>query len=293
MSVPRPLVENRLSSGVDHPTRYRIAADHHERELAEVFGDTYLDSIINSIVNQPRSLQKRIGPSEMGIECERAILHKLNGDQEPNRGDVPWKATIGTAVHTYMDDEVFTPASKPGMEQQGRWLVEQRVTVGEVNGIPITGSTDLFDTWGGIVADHKFVGKSTLQKYRAHGPSPTYRAQAHLYGRGWVNRGYKVRMVAICFLPREGDLPDAFIWTEPYQEQIALDAIARVDRLARLLAIVGIDQALAPYGECSDRWCRWCGSGNSFGRRPMAPSTAALIGGAPPPATTTAGLLAQ
>lgn len=235
------------------------------------FADDYMSVIVDSIVNQPRSLQRRIGPSEMGIECNRAILHKLNGDDEPARADIPWKPTIGTAVHAYLE-EAFGAA-----KHNGRWLIEQRVEVGEVAGVKITGSADLFDQAHGAVLDHKIVGRSTLKGYRAHGPSEQYRRQAHLYGRGFAAAGHNVKWVTICFLPREGELADSVIWSEPYDENLALETIARVDGLARLLAILGIDKAIELYPACSDRWCRWCGSGSSFGRQSVAATTAELF----------------
>ncbi len=271
--------EARKTAAVRHPgVRYTLAADHDQHDIAVSIADTYLDTIVDAIVNQPRSLQRRIGPSEMGVECNRAILHKLNGDEEPRDARPPWKPTIGTAVHTYLE-EAFEKASQPGQEQEGRWLTEKRVTVGEVGGVKITGSTDLFDTWTGTVMDHKITGKSTTQKYRAHGPSRQYYIQAMLYGKGWKAAGYDVRMVAICFLPREGELSgDSFIWTAPYDEQAALDALARLNGLSALLKAAGIEQALTLYGECDDRWCRWCSSGSSFGKRPMATSTKGLLG---------------
>lgn len=270
-------VESRKTAAVRHNgIRYSLAHQHEHSDQAVSLADAYLDIIADSIVNQPRSLQKRIGPSEMGVECERAILHKLNGDQEP-RGGIPWKPTIGTAVHTYLE-EAFEKASAPGQEQAGRWLTERRVTVGEIAGTTITGSTDLFDTWTGTVMDHKIIGKSTGKKYRAHGPSRQYYIQAMLYGKGWKAAGHNVKMVAICFLPREGELSgDTFIWTAPYDEQAALDAIARANGLAAVLAAVGIDKALTLYGECDDRWCRWCGSGSSFGNRPLQTTTKGLL----------------
>lgn len=270
-------VESRKTAAVRHNgIRYSLAHQHEHSDQAVSLADAYLDIIADSIVNQPRSLQKRIGPSEMGVECERAILHKLNGDQEP-RGGIPWKPTIGTAVHTYLE-EAFEKASAPGQEQAGRWLTERRVTVGEIAGTTITGSTDLFDTWTGTVMDHKIIGKSTGKKYRAHGPSRQYYIQAMLYGKGWKAAGHNVKMVAICFLPREGELSgDTFIWTAPYDEQAALDAIARANGLAAVLAAVGIEKALTLYGECDDRWCRWCGSGSSFGNRPLQTTTKGLL----------------
>lgn len=278
MSEKKIKVETRRSVGVDHPINYKIAADHEFRELAEGIADTYMEVIINSIVNQPRSLQKRIGPSEMGVECRRAVLHKLNGDPEPPRGSVPWKPTIGTAVHDYLE-RAFTSASAKDDAQRGRWLTEERVNVGEIAGKMIDGSTDLFDTFGHAVMDHKIVGKSTLTKYRAHGPSEQYRQQAHLYGKGWADDGFQVKLVMICFLPREGELTDTFIWSEPYSEFEAQKTLNRINGLESLRLTLGIDQALSLYPDpCDDRWCKWCGSGNSFGARPMANDTASLFG---------------
>jgi hypothetical protein len=75
--------------------------------------------------------------------------------------------------------------------------------VGHIAGQEIWGSTDLFDHDTRTVIDHKIVGKSTLDNARRHGPSPTYRTQAHLYGMGWINAGQPVTDVAIAYLPRQ------------------------------------------------------------------------------------------
>lgn len=268
--------ERRLATGVDNPIRYWITADHHLRGLAEEIGDTYMDMIVNSIVNQPRSLQKRIGPSEMGQDCSRAILHRLNGDRPQKRKDIPWKPTIGTAMHTYLED-VFGQASQPGELQEGRWLVENRVNIAQLAGEDISGSTDLFDTWNRVVMDHKVVGNFMLRKYRSNGPSNQYRNQGHLYGKGWKDKGYDVQMVAICFLPREGELTDSYIWTEPYQEQVALDAIARCQQLAALLDIVGINQALEMFPPCTEYFCDWCKTEDKPKPEPTATAITGLL----------------
>jgi len=268
-------VTTQTSAGVRHPIRYALAAEHPRRDAAMGIAETYLDTIIEAIVNHPRSQQKRIGPSEMGIECRRALLHKLNGDTEPPRPDVPWKPTIGTAVHDWLE-RVFTDDSGPG-HQEGRWLTEERVTVGAVGMQEIDGSTDLYDTWGKAVIDHKIVGASTRKKYRAHGPSAQYRKQAHLYGKGWEDDGWQVDLVMICFLPREGELTDTFIWSEPYDRSIAEETVAMVDRLDQLRRTLGIEAALALYPPCDDRWCDWCGTRTSFPKRDPAQTTAELF----------------
>lgn len=269
-------VQARRSVGVEHPIRYSLDAPPELVDAAAGLADCYLDVIVDSIVTQPRSLQKRIGPSEMGDPCTRALLHKLAGDREPERS-VPWKPTIGTAMHAYLE-EAFTAASAPGQEQEGRWLTEVEVTVGTVGGVEVTGHTDLYDSWLKAVVDHKLIGKSTMKKYRAHGPGDQYRTQAHLYGLGHIRAGRPVKMVAIAFLPREGELTDTFIWAEPYNEAIALAAIARCDALANLLNTIGLDAALAMYPVCDNTWCRWCGTGSPFPPMPPATTVGELIG---------------
>ncbi len=201
--------------------------------------------IETALLNQPRSQQVRIGPSEIGTPCDRCLIHKLAGTIATEAG-VPWLPFVGTAVHAALED-IFTQANA-GCPV--RWLTETTVSVGSVGGIDITGHADLFDLHTGTVMDWKVVGKTTLDKVRRHGPSQTYRAQGHLYGRGFTRRGLQVQTVRILFLPRNAiSLTDAVIWEEPYDEQIALAALGRADMFAAAIAAMGADAVLAMAGE--------------------------------------------
>lgn len=231
------------------------AVDTVPASRRDVLAD-YVDVIERSIAAHPRSLQKRIGPSEIGIDCERRLIHKIAGDDEPADTRIPWKPALGTAMHTQLEE--WFNADNARYDPIQRWVCEDRVDVGELGDTHITGSTDLFDTFTYTVLDHKIVGNSTLQKYRTHGPSRQYRTQAHLYGRGWVRRGYPVQRVAICFLPREAEWSKRYLWTEAYDEQVALNALNRLNMLAGLIEVVGKEQALAAYDPCDDIWCPWC-----------------------------------
>lgn len=216
----------------------------------------YLHVISDGITNQPRSLQKAIGPSEIGAPCARRLGYKLLGlperDQPPN-----WKATVGTGAHMWLETAFDADNLRIAQaEGQERWLVETRVSVGEVNGVEITGSCDLYDRWTGTVIDHKTVGPTQLRKYRTSGPGDQYRVQAHLYGRGWIRKGLPVTTVAVAFLPRNGELAEAHIWHEPYNEQIAIDALQR---------LTGIDLACRALGPAAlaalptaDQYCGLC-----------------------------------
>jgi len=221
--------------------------DDHVTELFTIISD--------AITNQPRSLQTRIGPSEIGIPCNRRIGYKLAGTPESNKRGVAFKPWIGTQAHEGMA-MIMTNASLA--TEDARWIVEGKVTVGEVDGVPITGSADLFDKRAGIVFDWKFTTKNKIREtYRPHGPGDQYRIQAHLYGRGFAAKGHDVKHVAIIFMTRDGDFADRYVWSEPYDEQIALDALARVDGIAAALRLMGPEKAI-PALPMAESHCTFC-----------------------------------
>lgn len=189
-----------------------------------------------AILDQPRSQQTLIGPSEIGIDCDRCLGHKLAGT--PKAREVAWLPYIGTAMHAQLE-RVFLDAGK-----DGRWASESRVWVGDIDGQEIHGSCDLYDAHTGTVVDFKVVGATTLRLAR-HGPSAQYQVQAHLYGRGWQHNGVDINTVAIWYMPRNATrLSEGVWWDEPYNEQVALDALARADALAKAIRILGAEQIL-------------------------------------------------
>lgn len=213
----------------------------------------YLDVIKRAVANHPRSLQRRIGPSEVGHPCARRIGYKLLDADENPRDDTPWLPTIGTAVHAWLEEQ-FTDEN--AAHDHKRWLTELRVNVGQINGQDVTGSCDLYDRVTATVIDHKVVGATQLKKYKAHGPGDQYRSQIHLYGRGLIARGLPVDTVSIAFLPRNGELTGAYIWHEPYDERVALDALERANGIALTVAGLGIPGlSLLP---TADAYCHRC-----------------------------------
>lgn len=200
----------------------------------------YQHIIEDSIVNAPRSLQKRIGPSEIGTECTRCLILKLAGVEEIR--DVAWLTWVGSAVHAYLEDTFAAKNESLGFQ---RFLIEERVHVGNVNDVPITGKMDLFDLFTAEITDWKIVGKSTLDKVKAKSVPKVYRAQSHLYASGSDRRGLNVHKVRIAFLPRNApSLDHAFIFEEPYSPAIAEAAIKRADFIAREIAQYGLEAVL-------------------------------------------------
>lgn len=202
----------------------------------------YRAVIEDAISNDPRTLQERIGPSGLGDPCNRCLAHQLA--QIPEKRDDAWLPTVGKAVHAWLE-EVFVAFNAQLPAGQVRFLVETEVSVGEVDGVDITGHGDVYDLATAEVTDWKIVGVTTLRKVRKEGPSLTYRRQQHLYGRGFTRRGLPVERVRVAYLPRnEKTLDQAVIWSEPYDEQIAVDALQRADALAKAIRLAGPDAIL-------------------------------------------------
>lgn len=189
--------------------------------------------IEHSILNQPRSLQKRVGPSELGTPCEHCLAAKLAGWVKIET-DVPWLPFIGTAVHAMLEDMFMEyEAVNNAVNTTGkRYLTEFRSTVGTVDGQEITGSVDLVDLAAGMTVDWKIVGATTLREAKL-GPSDVYRGQAHLYAKGLIAAGFDIRHVSIAYLPRNAiSLADAVWWSEPYNPDLPEEILARANRIA-------------------------------------------------------------
>lgn len=214
-----------------------------------------LRTISAAILSAPRNQQRTPGPSELGNPCDRALFYKLAGVEPANirETEVPnLKAQFGSAMHSWLDD-TFGLDNTPG---QTRWLRETRVNVGQIGGKDITGSCDLYDRRTCTVIDWKTTTRKKIQTYRKGGPGELYRQQAHLYGRGWTRRGLPVDTVMVVFLPRDGDLSDAFVWWEPYDEQVALATLARAEALHTAAAALGA--AGAQLMRTVDHYCNFC-----------------------------------
>lgn len=225
--------------------------------------------IIDAAENAPRSLQADLGPSEAGVECPRRLAYRLmnwtkpegNTPQQP--GGDPWPSTVGTAVHAWLADTF-------GKDTSGRWLVENwlRIAPPLVPG----GSCDLYDTHTETVIDWKIVGPTSMRNYKNNGPRRQYVVQAHLYGLGWELAGRHPKRVALAFLPRGGYLSGMWVWSEPYDRQIALDALARLGSIRDLTeAITAAGQIgysagwelipAEPSHSCA--WCPWYRPGSA------------------------------
>jgi hypothetical protein len=206
-----------MALGVLTPTKgERIAAADDTGLRSEL-----ISIIKNFAANAPRSLQRSIGPSQVGTACPRELAYMLS-DLEPTR-DVhdPWPSIVGTAVHSWLADAMA--AANPPPPADPIWIPERRVDVG----FGLRGSSDVFHIPTGCVLDWKILGDTTYRQYTSAGPSEVYRTQAHCYGLGFARAGFQVARVGIVFMGRSKYLKDMFIWSEPWDPERALRALDR------------------------------------------------------------------
>lgn len=208
----------------------------------------------------PRTLQQHLGPSELGVECDRQVVGKLAALPVTNHVSDPWPSIRGTALHAYAE-EAFAAAN--GRDQVMRWVTEQKVTAHPDH----PGTADLYDANEQAVVDHKFLGVTSMTKIR-NAPPRKYRAQLHLYGLGYLNLGLPVKRIAIAAYPATAaSLDGLYVWEQEFtvdgyqltpEAQVLLDEVfaqtaARRAQADELLAgRLGIDQVAThpDSGEC-------------------------------------------
>lgn len=226
------------------------------------------------ISNRPRSLQREIGPSEIGHECGRYVAYKLADVDTINPASklVAWRPQIGVFVHSGLD-EVFTAANSVLDE----WQTEQRVKVAQIPALggdeaeDIYGSGDLYAARTATVLDWKIVGPTTMKKVKAvprgtfapRGASEKYRIQGQSYGIGYVALGLRVQWITIAYLPAAGELHEAYFHTEPFSPAVAAPSIQRLSATRQLLRAMPLSQALE-LTSTSDQFCQKCPFFNDY-----------------------------
>lgn len=140
-----------------------------------------------------RTLQQHLGPSELGVECDRQVAGKLAALPETNHVVDPWPSIRGRALHAFAEDVFASDNLRTGLL---RWLTERKVTPHPEH----PGTADLYDGLEQCVDDHKFLGAGSMDKIRKGWPRK-YLVQLLLYGLGYHLLGLPVRRVAVIAYP--------------------------------------------------------------------------------------------
>lgn len=150
--------------------------------------------VLDHAARAPRTLQQHLGPSELGVECDRQVVGKMAALPATNHVADPWPSIVGTACHAWAE-EAFQGDNE--RSNSLRWLTEQRVTPHPNH----PGTADLYDAVEQVVDDHKFLGESSMAKIRKGWPLK-YKVQLLLYGLGYLSLGLPVRKVVLLAYPR-------------------------------------------------------------------------------------------
>ncbi|MER5252935.1 hypothetical protein [Streptomyces sp. NPDC002855] len=172
-----------------------------------------------------RNAQTTLGPSEIGTPCDRRLVMHLLGVDPVNPGGDNWASFRGTCTHVGLA-EMFDWANA----NTGRFATEIPLTFPSV--LVPKGTGDLLDRVLLLFVDHKTMGSFSLTKLKTEGLTPTQRVQLNMYAYGATLRGEVVERIAVLGWPIQNSTLQA-LWAvdELYDEQIALDALARVERL--------------------------------------------------------------
>ena len=193
--------------------------------------DVLMEALYHKENSRGRSKQKQVGPSELG-GCRRKVWYKLNDQPETNGGELKLAAIMGTAIHA---------AIEKAISKHYNFIIEETV---EFNGMKA--HVDLFIPETGDVVDWKTVKAKNLSYF----PSQQQRWQVQVYGylidKSGKGKPQRVNLVAI---PRDGDERDIKVHSEPYDENIALEALNWLE------AIKAAEEAPAP--EKDETYCKF------------------------------------
>jgi CRISPR/Cas system-associated exonuclease Cas4 (RecB family) len=160
-----------------------------------------------------RSTQVQIGPSELG-GCRRKVWYRLNGQPETNDNELKLAAIMGTAIHAAIEN---------ALADNKEVLLEQTVEYGGMKA-----HVDCFIPGTGDVVDWK----TTKAKNLSYFPSQQQRWQVQVYGYLISKSGLgKVQTVNLVAIPRDGDERDVLVHSEPYDESVALEALAWLEAI--------------------------------------------------------------
>lgn len=160
-------------------------ATRYAAELRRVF--------LDHAARAPRTLQQHLGPSEIGVACDRQVVGKMAALPATNHVVDPWPSIRGTALHAWAADAFDEDNVRRAVL---RWVTEQRVTPHPDH----PGTADLYDAIEQAVVDHKFLGASTMAKIRKGWPRK-YLVQLYLYALGYWLLGLPVRRVVLAAYP--------------------------------------------------------------------------------------------
>ena len=185
-----------------------------------------------------RSQQVEVGPSSVG-GCHRRLWHDLAMTQPTNDGD-KLGAILGTFIHTGIEDAI---------RREDPFGVQYELEIAvEFNGMP--GHVDCYDKINHTVIDWKTNKKGGARYFGANNRQQIWQIQ--LYGYLLKQNGYTVKDVALVGIPRDGKMKDILVHITPYDEAIALEALAHLEKTKEMVSLNIKPSPEKPLAFCAD-----------------------------------------
>jgi hypothetical protein len=172
-------------------------------------GNVLLEVLTAKDKTRARSTQKRVGPSEVG-GCRRRTYYRLN-EQPKTNSTLRLPAIMGTAIHKTIEEAFYREDP----------FAEKYVLEMEVEHEGLMGHIDLYMPDKKELVDWKTTKLKNAKKF----PTPEQKMQVNLYGYLLRKNGYELETVTLVAIARDGDERNIQIWSEPYDESIALEGL--------------------------------------------------------------------
>lgn len=206
---------------------------HGSSPWAEAYGRTMKQLVKDRSARADRSMQRHLGPSELGEICDRQVIGKMAATAKTNNVSDPWASVMGTAGHAYVEEMYKWDNQRRVAEgMPARWIPEMKV-VPDPGEDPHPGTADLYDADWKALVDHKFLGDTSRNKLIAKGPKRVYYVQLLLYRRGYQNLGLPVDRIVLLAWPRtKSSLDELYVWehTPTPEDEVLVDQVIKQTR---------------------------------------------------------------
>ena len=168
---------------------------------------TFVNALIATDNERSRSKQTAIGVSQLG-GCRRKVWHQIQGHEGKNP-TLRLASIMGTAIHEAIENSLSNHVTA---------LYEHRV---EIEGYP-PATIDFYDPETKAVWDWKTITLKNVPYFQ----SQQKKWQVMVYAYLLTLDGYEVETVNLLGIPRDGNENDLIAWSMPYDESVALEALA-------------------------------------------------------------------
>jgi CRISPR/Cas system-associated exonuclease Cas4 (RecB family) len=183
-------------------------------------GEMLTKSLLAYDGQRDRSQQVEVGPSSI-LGCRRRVWHDLVQTPKTNQNTEHLAAILGTFIHSGIEKSIRR--EDPFGDN---FLIEL-----EVAHEGLKGHVDLFIRDQGLVVDWKTTKNKSLRYF----PSDQQKMQVQIYGYLLAQNGYEVKQVALCAIPRDGEMADIKTHIEDYNPEVALAGIAWLNEIKDLV----------------------------------------------------------